>query len=373
MLSIFFLVVGLEIKREFTVGHLAGLRLAVLPIAAAVGGMAVPATIYTLIAHGSTWSHGWGIPMATDTAFAVALIVMLGRRVPIELRIFLTAVAIVDDIGAILVIALFYSDAVHGVPLLGAAGVLLMLAWLNRSGVYRALPYAMLGIALWICIHAAGLHATLAAVLLAWFIPTRPPPNLRALTAQAQTLIEAEAYRGDAILRHGPSESALRTLESIVDRLESPAARLLRTVEPWSSYAILPLFALANAGVVLSADAIAGHASLQWAIAAGLLVGKPVGILLGSALAVLLGLAVKPAGYSWTQLGGAGALAGIGFTMSLFIAGQALAEGVDFDAAKLAIFAVSILSSLIGTTILARTRSPGVSAPASSSAVGTPV
>ena len=373
LLSIFFLVVGLEIKREFTVGHLAGLRLAVLPIAAAIGGMAVPAVLFAVIASGSAWSHGWGIPMATDTAFAVALIVMLGRRVPIELRIFLTAVAIVDDIGAILVIAVFYSDAVHGIPLLAAVGVLLVLAWLNHSGVYRALPYAVLGVALWLCIHAAGLHATLAAVLLAWFIPTRPSPNLRALTAQAQTLIEAEARHGDAVLRHGPSESALRTLESIVDRLESPAARMLRTVEPWSSYVILPLFALANAGVLLSASAITGHASLQWAIAAGLLIGKPAGILFGAALAVLLGIAVKPGAYSWSQLGGAGALAGIGFTMSLFIAGQAMVSAADFDAAKLAIFAISIGSALVGTAILARARSPAQSVSATPGSAGTPV
>jgi Na+:H+ antiporter, NhaA family len=360
LLSLFFLVVGLEIKREFTVGRLASRRLAALPILAAIGGMAVPAALFQFVAHEGEWSQAWGIPMATDTAFAVALIVVLGRRVPVELRVFLTAVAIVDDIGSILVIALFYSDAVHILPLCGAIGVVVILSWLNRSGVYRALPYALLGLLLWALIHASGLHATLAAVLLAWFIPTRPPPNLATLTAQAQTVINAEAQRGKEVLHHGASIVALRTLDAIVARLESPADRMLRTVEPWSSYAILPLFALANAGVVFAMNALEAHAPLQWAIGIGLIIGKPLGLLLGCAFAVVLGIAVKPASYSWLQLAGAGALAGIGFTMSLFVAGRSLNDAADFDAAKLAIFAASMVSALIGTAILALTSTPPV-------------
>lgn len=205
LLTIFFLVVGLEIKREFTVGHLASRRSAALPIAGAIGGMIAPAALYLLVLPQGPWSHGWGVPMATDTAFAIALIVMMGRRVPIELRIFLTAAAIVDDIGAILVVAVFYSGDPHAGWLAGAAAATAALALLNRSHVYRVSPYMLVGVALWACVHAGGLHATLAGVVLALFVPTRPPPDLNALMTQANTIIAADARRGGEVLRHGPS------------------------------------------------------------------------------------------------------------------------------------------------------------------------
>ncbi len=352
LLCVFFLVVGLEIKREFTVGHLATKRQAALPVAAAIGGMAVPALLYILIIPQGPWAHGWGVPMATDTAFAVALIVMMGARVPVELRIFLTAAAIVDDIGAILVVAAFYSGELNLGYLAAAVVVTALLAWIHQSGIYRVLPYMLLGIALWICVHAGGLHATLAGVVLALFIPTRPPANLRALTMQANAIVMAEAKHGEEVLRHGPSVPALRALDAIHERIESPADRMLRHVEPWSSYAVLPLFALANAGVTMATDVFSGHEALLLAIMVGLVIGKPVGLVAASILAVRLGLAVKPEEYSWRQLGGAGALAGIGFTMSLFIAGQAFPTAADFDAAKIAVFAASILSAIVGVAIL---------------------
>jgi Na+:H+ antiporter, NhaA family len=352
LLTIFFLVVGLEIKREFTVGHLASRRSAALPIAGAVGGMVAPALLYIAVIPQGPWSHGWGVPMATDTAFAVALIVMMGRRVPVELRIFLTAAAIVDDIGAIIVVALFYSADLHADYLAAAAAITGALALLNRSHVYRVPPYMLLGIALWACVHAGGLHATLAGVILALFIPTRPPPNLKALMTQASTIVAAEARHGDEVLRHGPSLPALRALDAIHDRLESPADRLLRRAGARSSYIILPLFALANAGVAITMDVLGGHEPLMLAIVAGLVIGKPLGVVAASALAVRIGLAVKPDEYSWRQVAGAGALAGIGFTMSLFIAGQAFPAPSDFAAAKIAVFAASVLSSIIGVALL---------------------
>ena len=352
LLTIFFLVVGLEIKREFTVGHLASRRSAALPIAAAIGGMVAPAVLYALVVPQGPWSHGWGVPMATDTAFAVALIVMMGERVPIELRIFLTAAAIVDDIGAIVVVALFYSGELHFGYLAGAAAITGALALLNRAHVYRVPPYVLLGVALWACVHAGGLHATLAGVILALFIPTRPPPNLNALMTQANTIVAAQARRGDEVLRHGPSLPALRALDAIHDRLESPAHRLLRHAGARSSYLVLPLFALANAGVAITPEVLSGHESLMLAILAGLVIGKPLGLLSASALAVRLGVAVKPEEYSWRQLGGAGALAGIGFTMSLFIAGQAFPAQAEFAAAKIAVFAASVLSAVIGVALL---------------------
>jgi NhaA family Na+:H+ antiporter len=352
LLTIFFLVVGLEIKREFTVGHLATRRSAALPIAAALGGMVVPALIYVSLVPPGDWQIGWGVPMATDTAFAVALIAMLGARVPVELRIFLTAAAIVDDIGAIIVVAIFYSDALDLGALAGALMAFAALVLLNRSGVYRATPYALLGVVLWACVHAGGLHATLAGVLLASVIPTRPPPDYGALVAQADAILSSEARHGGEQFRHGPSEPALRELDAIHDRLESPADRLLRHVAPQSSYLVLPIFALANAGVVIAAEVISGHGMLMAAIVCGLTLGKPIGFLLASWLAVKLGIAEKPAAYSWRQLAGAGALAGIGFTMSLFIAGQAFPVAQDFDAAKIAVFAASVLSAIIGVAVL---------------------
>ena len=359
LLTIFFLVVGLEIKREFTVGHLASRRSAALPIAAALGGMVVPALLYLLLVPRGPWSIGWGVPIATDTAFAIALIVMLGRRVPVELRIFLTAAAIVDDICAILVVALFYSDNIQASYLIAAAVVVGVLALLNRFNVYAVAPYVVLGVVLWSLIHAGGLHATLAGVLLALFIPTRDPPNLRALQAQTEAILSSQVRLSKEALHHGISEPALRALDAIHDRLESPADRMLRTVSLPSNYVVLPVFALANAGVTFGAEVLGGgRGSLMVAIIAGLVVGKPVGMVAFSALAVRLGVAVKSDAYSWGQMIGAGTLAGIGFTMSLFIAGQAFQNPDDFAAAKIAIFAASLIAAAIGVTILLRTGTP---------------
>jgi NhaA family Na+:H+ antiporter len=358
LLSVFFLVVGLEIKREFTVGRLASRRSAALPIAGAIGGMAAPALIYLLIIPAGPWQHGWGVPMATDTAFAVALIAMLGQRVPIELRIFLTAAAIVDDIGAIIVVALFYSSKLDFGALAVAAVIFGALIALNRAGVYRAIPYVVLGVFLWVAVHAGGLHATLAGVLLAFVIPTLPPPDLKTLMAQATAIINVESRREREVLHAGPSPLALRGLDAIHDRLESPADRMLRHVEPWSSYVVLPLFALANAGVLITTSVMSDHPLLMLAIIAGLVVGKPVGMVLLAAIAVWIRAATKPKEYSWMQLGGTGALAGIGFTMSLFIAGQAFPVASDFTAAKIAVFAASVMAAVLGVAILWMAPSP---------------
>jgi NhaA family Na+:H+ antiporter len=354
LLTVFFLVVGLEIKREFTVGHLASRRSAALPIAAAIGGMTLPALIYVWVVPAGSWQIGWGVPTATDTAFAVALIALMGSRVPVELRIFLTAAAIVDDIGAIVVVAIFYSDGINLAALSGALATVGFLALLNRWGVYRVTPYVLAGVVLWLCVHAGGLHATLAGVLLAAFIPTRPPPDYRALIAQADAILTAEASHGGEQFRHGPSAPALRELDAIHDRLESPADRLLRHVAPRSSFLVLPLFALANAGVVIATEMLTGHGRLMAAVILALALGKPAGFVLASWAAVKFRIAEKPAAYSWRQLAGAGALAGIGFTMSLFIAGQAFPVMQDFAAAKIAVFAGSVLSAVVGTVVLWR-------------------
>ncbi|HEU4522471.1 MAG TPA: Na+/H+ antiporter NhaA, partial [Thermoanaerobaculia bacterium] len=352
LLTVFFLVVGLEIKREFTVGHLSSRRSAALPIAAAIGGMAVPVLLFQLVIPTGAWSHGWGVPMATDTAFAVAIIAMMGSRVPVDLRIFLTAAAIVDDIGAIFVVALFYSGGIQITYLLAAGAVVVGLAMLNRLGIYNVTPYMILGLALWATLLASGLHATLAGVLLAMLIPTRPPANLQALMTQADAILISEARRSNEVLRTGPSEPALEMLDAIHDRLESPADRTLRTLSVRSSYVVLPLFALANAGVALDPAVVEGRQALMLAIMAGLVLGKPLGLFGASALAVRLGIATKPDAYGWRQLLGAGALAGIGFTMSLFIAGVAFLDPADFAAAKIAVFAASVLSAVAGGAVL---------------------
>lgn len=351
LLTIFFFVVGLEIKREFTVGHLASFRSGSLPVIAALGGIALPAIIFAAIAPPHL-RHGWGVPIGTDTAFAVALIVLLGDRVPIELRVFLTATVIIDDIVAILVIALFYTGAISTIYLIAAAAVVLLLVVLNRIGVYGALPYAVCGIVLWFFLHESGLHATLAGVLLAVLIPTRPPASLRTLLAQAATVIHDEdLHRGEA-MRHGPSGPTLRTLDTIYSRIESPADKLLRSVEPWSSYIVLPIFALANAGVAWSTDVFQQNGRLMIAITLGLVAGKSIGIVTASWLAVQSRIAVKPDAYSWRQLIGAGALGGIGFTMALFIAGLAFSNPADYAAAKIAIFIASIIAAVLGVFIL---------------------
>lgn len=357
LLTVFFFVVGLEIKREFTVGSLADRKAAALPIAAAIGGMAVPALMYVTIAPAQA-AHGWGIPIATDTAFAIALLAVLGQRVPIELRVFLTAAAIVDDLSAILIVALFYSTELDATWLLAALGVCVLLVWLNYASIYYYVPYVMLGLVLWFCIYQGGIHATLAGVILAAVMPTRPPPNYRALIAQAEGIVLQESRHGGEQYRRGPSLPMLRALDGIHDRLESPADRMLRNVGPRSSYMVLPIFALANAGVLLSFSELADDVELMLAIICGLVIGKPIGYTLLAWLAVRTGLARKPEAFTWRQLAGAGALAGIGFTMSLFFAAQSFTHPADFHAAKVAVFTASILAAVLGTAML-WTSAPG--------------
>lgn len=370
LLTVFFVVVGLEIKRELTVGRLATRKAAAFPIAAATGGMVVPALLFVLLAP-APFRHSWGMSITTDTAFAVALMVLLGDRVPVDSRVFLTAVVIADDLVAIVVVAFFYSAKLHFAWLGVSAALGGVLYLLNRSRVYRALPYAVVGLALWFALHESGIHATLAGVVLAMAIPTRPPANLRALVAQAQAVIAAESKNG--AMKSGPSDAALSALDAIHDRIESPASKFLRGVEPWSSYFVLPVFALANAGLAWSPDVVRGRGLLVAAIIVGLVAGKLFGIVLGAWLAVRLGIGAKPPSYNWRHVVGTGALGGIGFTMSLFIAGQAL-SGDDFGAAKVAVFAASLIAGVLGVAILWK-RAPETATAAMSDAAesGTPI
>lgn len=353
LLSIFFLVVGLEVKREFTVGRLNKPRAAGLPLAGSLGGVVIPAFIYLLIVPFGPLSIGWGTTISTDTAFAIAIIAFMGNRVPVELRVFLTVCAIIDDLVSILVVAIFYTEEIS-IPFLIAAGVVtVILVIINKWRVYRILPYVILGLLLWFFLHEGGIHATLAGVILALCIPARPPVNFKSLNAQIQRIYKAETHFGaDRLREHGPSRRSIELLNTIHARLESPASKVLHIVEPWSSYFVLPIFALANSGVIITTDVFRTDLQLMMAIFFGLVAGKPLGIFLFSWLAARLNIADKPPSYNWRQLFGAGALAGIGFTMSLFIASEAFPVPTDFAAAKIAIFIASIAAGVSGALIL---------------------
>lgn len=352
LIVIFFFVIGLEIKRELVAGELSDPRQAALPIAAAVGGMVFPATIYLLFNAGGDASSGWGVPMATDTAFALGLMAMLGRRVPLSLKIFVAALAIADDVGAILVLALFYTTDIS-LPSLGVAGTLFGAALaLNRARVYRVLPYALVGIALWLAMFFSGIHTTLAGVLLALTIPTRSPPDTIGLLGQSMSAFHSLEAPPHGERNESRFQSTVRTLETVVERLLSPAQRMERDLQPWSAYLILPLFALANAGIVLSADAFDLLHPVSAGIILGLVLGKPLGITLGAWLAVRTRLAAEPSDYSWRQLAGGACLCGIGFTMSIFIASAAFVEPAALMLAKLSVILASLIAGTIGWFIL---------------------
>jgi len=356
LMVIFFFLVGLEIKREILVGELASLRKATLPLAAAVGGMALPAGIYSLFNLSGEGAAGWGIPMATDIAFLLGLLTVLGSRVPVSLKVFFTALAIADDLGAVLVIALFYSGTISWLALGVGAIFLAALVVLNRGHVRHPLPYALLGVGLWLAFLQSGIHPTIAGVLLALTIPARTPVRASAFLAQCTS-----ALRGLDPGAHGEEsrqqQAAAQTLEVIAERIQTPLQRLERSLNPWVAYLVVPIFALANAGVGLGgnlAEALTHPIALG--ILGGLVLGKPLGITLFSWLAVRLGIADLPQGVSWRQLFAASWLAGIGFTMSLFIASSAFA-GALLDTAKTSILAASLLAGSIGFGLLLLTSS----------------
>lgn len=352
LMVIFFFVVALEIKREIQTGELASPRKAALPIMAALGGMLAPAMFYTLFNIGNHQAmRGWGIPIATDTAFTLAVLTMLGSRAPLSLKVFFTALAIADDIGGILVIVLFYSEGISWLAL-GVAGLFLIaLGGLNWARIYNPLPYVILGIGLWLAFLQSGVHPTLAGVLLAISIPTRRPPNTRPLLAQVKTVVEQFEIASEEEYIQEPA--IVQTMETILERMQSPAQRLERTLAPWSTYLILPIFALANAGVEINLDATRQLLSpVGMGVILGLVIGKPIGISLLSWIALRTGLAEMPGDLHFKQLLSASLLAGIGFTLSLFIANAAFVDPAMLAAVKLNILMASILAGIIGTVAL---------------------
>lgn len=347
LLTLFFFVVALELKREIVLGELQNPRMAVLSIAAALGGMAVPAGMFLLFAGGGSIANGWGTVMATDTAFLIGCLAVLGSRIPQSLRLFLLSLAIFDDIGAILVVAIGYGGALHWAAL-GAAGVGIALVFgMSRFGIRSILMYFVVGISIWFALDASGLHPTLAGVMLGLMTPARSwvsDNRLHAILNRVVAYPPGDHWSGDTRDRSDLRRASIAAREAL-----SPVERLEMFLHPWVAYLIVPLFALANAGVQISATGFDG--ALVGAIFAGFVVGKPAGVVLFSYLAVRLGMAVRPPELSWKMLGAGAMLTGIGFTMALFIA--ELAFGAEMlQSAKIGILGASIAAAACGLLAL---------------------
>ncbi len=348
LMVIFFFVVGLEIKSELVEGKLRDPRTAAMPAIAALGGMVVPAALYLVVTSGGDGSRGWGIPMATDIAFAVGVVALLGRRVPSSLKLFLLTLAIVDDIGAIIVIGVFYSTGIQPRFFGAAAALVIVILVLSRAGVVWLAPYIVLGVGLWLVTYASGVHATIAGVVLGLLTPAR---NLVPSSV-------AREWASD--LQDEPSADEMRTMTQLARHSVSPAERIAHLLHPWSSFLIVPVFALANAGVQIKSDSFdgSGAAAVTGGVILGLVAGKTLGITGAAWLATRLGIARLPEGADWKMVTAVACIAGIGFTVSLFVAELAFAGGALQDAAKLGILAASLVAAVVGGIGLQRACRP---------------
>jgi NhaA family Na+:H+ antiporter len=355
LMAVFFFVVGLEIKREVLVGELASARRATLPIAAAIGGAVVPALVFVLIVGSGLGARGWAIPMATDIAFALGVLALVGDRIPAGLRVFMAALAIVDDLVAVVIIAFFFTSDVSVTAVAAAALCLVLLVAANMLGIRRPVVYAVLGLLLWLAILESGVHATVAGVLLAMTIPARARLDSAEFAARARRIVDHFVRREDSdepttIEEH---HDALWDLETITERAQAPMLRFEHALLPWVAFVIVPIFALANAGVAVAGDLGSMLTEpVVLGVAAGLVIGKQLGITAATLLVVRAGLAPLPSGVTTTHIYGAACLGGIGFTMSLFISDLAFGGGPALGLAKVGILVASIVAGVGGYVVL---------------------
>ena len=356
LMAFFFLLVGLEIKREFIVGELASLKKASLPIACAIGGMIVPAAVYLMCNMSGFGVRGWGIPMATDIAFALGALALIVPDAPVGARVFLAALAIVDDMGAVLIIAIFYTHAIAWSALARAAVMLAVLIGFNAMGVRRLGLYLLAGSVLWYFVHESGVHATVAGVALAFTIPTQTRINAVKFSRKVRNLLDRfdRTESGDfVVLSSKGQQEALFAIEHASEAATAPILRLEHALHNFSAFVVMPLFAFANAGIRIGGPL--GDAGVMMGAFLGLIIGKPLGITLAAFAAVKSGIAQLPHGVGWASLLGYACLAGIGFTMSLFIAMLAFDESAPLSAAKTGILAGSLLAGIAGAIVLRMT------------------
>lgn len=349
LMAIFFFVVGLEIKREIVAGELSDRKKVTLPVAAAIGGAAMPAVIHALLCAGTEHARGWAVPMATDIAFVVGCLALLGSRVPHGLKILMLSLAIVDDLLAVIVIALFYSGSLAGGWLIAAGVGLALIALLNRLGVRPVPIYVLAGMFVWLATLKSGIHPTVAGAILGLMTP--PGTWLARGTAREVLRVSEQALGATPAPSRDDEQELLGHVEWAAREARSPMERLERLLHPWVGFAIMPVFALANAGLALGDADVTRLGAL--AVGAGLVLGKPLGFLLASALVIRAGLARLPEGVTWRAMVGAGCLAGIGFTMSLFVASLSF-EGSLLVEAKSGVLAGSLVSALLGMGLLLR-------------------
>ena len=348
LMAIFFFLVGMEIKHEIVHGELSDVRKAALPIVGALGGMVLPALLFVAINYGGPGVHGWGVPMATDIAFSLGVLGMV-KGIPSELKVFLLTLAIADDIGAIVVIAFFYTETLHLQPLLVGVFFLLLMLGLRRIGVQRVIVYFVLGAAFWVAILQSGIHATIAGVILGFMVPTSPRLSLQQfeeIGADMMQRFRAAQAEGDM----ATANRLLGSFEQLVNATEADSERLTRKLNDWVSFLVLPLFALSNAGVTFSGGAASGllTSRIAWGVMIGLVIGKPIGIVGFCGVAVKMGLARLPKGVTWLQMAAVGTLAGIGFTVSIFISSLAFGDPVHLMEAKTAVLVASLIAGLAG-------------------------
>lgn len=357
LMAIFFFVIGLELKREFMEGELSSLQKASLPMTAALGGMLVPAVIYFVINKGTHAAHGWGIPMATDIAFALALLSMASKHIPVSVKIFLSALAVADDLGAVLVIAFFYTEEINFTPLAIGAGFLILLMVGNRMGIRSALFYLLLGIGAWIGFLLSGVHATIAGVLVAFTIPAVTRIDEQIYSSNLRKLsydFEADIPQRGSLITPLQNKT-IQKVKTLSMAAETPLQTIEHALHPWVAFGIMPLFALANAGIVITSDFFSSIINpVSIGVAAGLIVGKFTGILLFCWIMVRYKISSLPEGANWKHIAGVALLAGIGFTMSLFISGLAFGDPVLINQAKYGILIASIIAGILGTIVLKR-------------------